>query len=168
MSLRKPSQPPAFEAGEIEPPLEAVPDIGAEPLPELEDFSLKEAPLKPPTLDEMSQEDLLRLRGEIDARLEGISLETMDLSKELLVQYRQALALQNATANDKTVPTNQRAQVLNSLVSLLSKITASQLDVHNSERQKTLEQVLVKVLKTMPTELQNAFFEAFEKEVRER
>lgn len=186
MTLRRPPQAstvPAFDAGDL-----ALPDTPAEEIPaaqaaisttvaelvqdelpdELEDFSLKRDAEGKVELDELTQEQLLRLRSEIDSRLEGISFETLDLSKELLVQFRQALALQNQTANDKTVPTNQRAQVLNSLVALLTKITATQLDVHNSERQKTLETVLVRVLKKMPEELQNTFFEAFEKEVRER
>lgn len=127
-------------------------------LPKLEDIRAM--------LSIMSQLDLLNLRAEIDPLLEGVDFESLDLTKELMIQYRRATALQNVAMEDNSAPMNQQAQVLNSCSRILETITKNQVEAHNSQRQKSLEQALIKVLKDQPEELRENFYREFEKAVR--
>src|SRR5690606_13123755 len=125
----------------------------------LQDFSLSaKEPPKVLDIETMSQDDLLALRAKIDARLKGINLEDLDLPKELMIQYATAKKLQEETLNGNDAPANQKAQVTNTCVNLLNAITKTQTEVYNSQRAKEMEQILTKVLKTLPEEQQNAFF----------
>ncbi len=141
---------------------------GEVPATGLQDFSLKpKAEAKTYDLDTMSQDDLLALRAKIDTLLTNVKITDLDLPKELMIQYARAKKLQDDTLSDESdAPANQKAQVTNTCANLLNAITKTQLDVYNSQRAKEMEQILIKVLKTLPQEAQDAFFEEFEKEIR--
>lgn len=140
---------------------------GEVPATGLQDFSLQpKSDKKEMDLESMSQDDLLALRAKIDSMLKGIHLNDLDLPKELMVQYALAKKLQEATLEGNDAPANQKAQVTNTCVNLLNTITKMQTEVFNSQRAKEMEMVLIKVLKTLPQEAQDAFFAEFEKESR--
>ena len=67
-------------------------------------------------LDAMSVDELRELRDEIDRRLPEDKLSQMDLTQELLSQYRLVQRLQSDVLGDEEVPANQRAQVAGQVV----------------------------------------------------
>lgn len=117
-------------------------------------------------LNGMNQVDLLSLRDKIDGKLTGITLADVDLVSEMLFQLKRAKELQNDTKKDTTVPSNQRAQIQNSLGTLLERLSKYQIELHSSERLKRIETVLIRTMKTQPPEIQTAFFEAYTKELK--
>ena len=64
-------------------------------------------------LDTMSVEELRELRDEIDRRLPEDSLDSLNLEKELVGQYRKTKDLMDSVLHDDETPANQRAQVAN-------------------------------------------------------
>lgn len=135
----------------------------------LRSFSLKKEPVSSKTdVDSMSQEELLALRAKIDSKLTGIRLSDMNLEQETLIQYKQAKQLQldaNATGEGaNAVPMNQRAQVQNSLASLLKDLAKMQMELHDSESLKRLRAAVIKVVRMQPKEFQDQFFDALDAE----
>jgi hypothetical protein len=107
-----------------------------------------------------SQEELLQQRDEIDAKLTEISLKDVNLTKELMIQYRKAKVLQDSAGKDNETPYNQRAQVQNSLNATMQALAKLQASVYSSERSKRLEMALAKTLKEFPM-LQDAFLSRY-------
>jgi enoyl reductase-like protein len=118
------------------------------------------------SVESMDQAQLLALHSQIEGRLEGIRLKDVNLVREALIQLQKAKALQ-AEANQKEsgTPVNQRAQVQNSLANILQSLARIQDSLHNSESIKRLKAALVKALKTLPTEQQEAMFAAMGTEI---
>lgn len=114
----------------------------------------------------MSQHDLLALRDKIDTKLTGITLADVDLIEELLFQLKKAKELQTEVKGDNTVAANQRAQIQNSIGTVLERLTKYQIDLYDSERNKRMEGALIRVLKTLPAEAQEAFFAAYGTELQ--
>lgn len=88
-------------------------------------------------------------------------LADIDLSDELFLQYIATKKLLAEASVDESVPLNQKAQTTNSIVSILEKMARLRLDLYNAERLKTLETVLLAVLKDHPV-LQEAFMQQYE------
>lgn len=105
-----------------------------------------------------SQADLLRLRERINARLPS-SLAALDLEEELYTQLTTAKAL-SAELDDDT-PANQRAQVLNSISTVLKQIVEMQTSLSTTETIKRMERILIETLKEFP-ELSDAFMRKYE------
>lgn len=138
--------------------------------PGLEDFSLQhEAPLVgAASLDTMSQAELLALHGEIEARLTHITLDTLDLPRETMVQLQKAKLLQAAaSAKDAKVPVNQQAQVQNSIAAIITSLAKVQMELYTSERYKRIQAAVVRVVKELPKDKQDMFFDLLEKELGE-
>lgn len=112
------------------------------------------------SLKSMSQDDLLRIRGEIDGKLTGITLADVNLVKETLIQLQMAKALQAKANGNNDVPVNQLAQVQNSLASILERLAKTQEGLYTSETVKRMKASLVKIVKQLPKEAQEAFFES--------
>lgn len=112
------------------------------------------------SIKQMTQAELLIKRDEIDALLTETHLKDVNLSKELLLQLKKAKILQQDTDNDET-PANQRAQVQNSLGTVLVNLAKHQTNTYTSERFKRLETATIKALKTLPKKAQEAFFEVY-------
>lgn len=89
----------------------------------------------------------------------------IDLAVELAEQYGKAKSLYANIETDPSVPANQKAQVLNSLTSILSQITKSEGEVHNLNSIKKLENALIAALKISPKPLQDDFYAAYEAEL---
>lgn len=113
-------------------------------------------------LDAMTLQDLLDLRARIDARLPARSLMDINLERELVLQVLALQQMQSAVINDEYTPANQRAQVANSLSTALSNLVKVQNDTHTSERLKTIETVLIEVVKTLPEAQANQFLALYE------
>jgi galactose-1-phosphate uridylyltransferase len=109
----------------------------------------------------MSQEELLNARDEIDELLTETRLKDVNISKELLLQLKKAKLLQKNTEEEQDVPANQRAQVQNSLGTVLTNLAKHQQATYTSERFKMLETAIIKCVKTLPTEAQTKFFELY-------
>ena len=60
-------------------------------------------------LDAMTHDELRELRDEIDRRLPEDSLDSLNLEKELVGQYRAVKRLQDDVLMDDEIPPNQRS-----------------------------------------------------------
>jgi hypothetical protein len=114
------------------------------------------------SLDSMELGALLELRGEIDQRLPARSLADLDLEEELLLQFARTKQLYDAVTKDKSTPANQKAQVANSCTTILDQLAKMQGKIFSAERNKALEHVLIRTLKTLPEAAQREFFERYE------
>ena len=114
-------------------------------------------------LDTMSVEELRELRDEIDRRLPEDKLSQMDLTQELLSQYRLVQRLQSDVLGDDEVPANQRAQVAGQVASTLQQLVKMQSEFHNSERFRAIENLLIKSIKLMSRDAAEAFIAEYEK-----
>jgi len=116
-------------------------------------------------LQGMTQEQLLILHTKVTTKLEGITLENVNLVTETLLQLQKAKLLQEKASLSREVPMNQRAQVQNSLSNIISTLAKIQSDLHTSESAKRLKSAVVRVVKTLPKEAQDHFFTLMQGEV---
>lgn len=129
----------------------------------LKNRSLKGEPAAPApaqALDEMSPEDLLALREQIDIRL-AIDITKLNLADELGLQYQSGMILLASIREDKDVPPNQKAQVMNSVSATLKEIIKQTKVVYSAERLKRYEAAVLKVLKELPEENRMKFFNLY-------
>lgn len=87
---------------------------------------------------------------ELDLPKDVASLSDLDLDEELLAQYKRARRLLALAEHDEEVPLSQKATALNAISTIITNITKTQTELYNAERLKTLELVLVSVLKRFP------------------
>lgn len=92
----------------------------------------------------------------------AVPLTSLDLSHELYLQYLKAKKMLTDAGNE---PLNQKAQTLNSIVSVLGVIAKLRTELYNSERLKKLESCLIETLLEYP-ELHEAFMERYERELQ--
>ena len=114
-------------------------------------------------LDTMSVEELRELRDEIDRRLPEDKLSQMDLTQELLSQYRLVKRLQDSVLMDDSIAPNQRSQVAGQVASTLQQLVKMQTEFHNAERFRAIENLLIKSIKMMPLDAAEAFISEYEK-----
>lgn len=124
-------------------------------------------------LDLLDQTELLRLRHEIDIRLNLGKVQDIDLGEELTVQLRIVKTLQNAAHNDDETPYNQQAQTAAVVQSLLKELVRMRTTVHNSEYAKSLEGMVIRAftkceaaadpaLQPVLKQVKDLFFEQYE------
>ena len=116
-------------------------------------------------LDAYTLQELLDLRARIERRLPARSLRELDLEAELALQFAALQQLQNSVIDDNDTPANQKAQVANSLSAALVNLVKLQSDVHNSERMKKIESLLIDALRELPVEAVEAFLARYEREL---
>ena len=114
-------------------------------------------------LDTMSVEELRELRDEIDRRLPEDKLSQMDLTQELLSQYRLVQRLQDSVLMDDSIAPNQRSQVAGQVASTLQQLVKMQTEFHNAERFRAIENLLIKSIKLMPLDAAEAFISEYER-----
>ena len=114
-------------------------------------------------LDTMTHDELRELRDEIDRRLPEEKLSQMDLTQELLSQYRLVQRLQTDVLDNEEVPANQRAQVAGQVASTLQQLVKMQTEFQNAERFRAIENLLIKSIKLMPRDAAEAFITEYEK-----
>lgn len=106
---------------------------------------------------------LVKYRDEILKNLPPTELDKFNMEQELLLQYHCVRELQNDVISDETIPPNQRAQVANSVASVLNKIAELQVGVYTSERFKNIENLMVRTLNKLPEDLAAEFIDQYEK-----
>jgi hypothetical protein len=127
-------------------PLDYVPPAGAE-APKI-DLSL------------YSPSELLTLRSRIDSLLPPLSLGGLNLADELAVQYQTVKAMQADTiAGDED--SSKKAAAVNACLSALGAIIRMQNDLHNSERFKALETLMIRYMKRLPKDVVDRFMEDY-------
>ena len=117
------------------------------------------------SLEHLNEEELLDLLERIVVLLPASQLKDIDLEKELVLQYRQAKYLQQVVIDDTNIPSNQKAQVMNSVASSLQALVKMQSDFYTFERFKKLETILTRLLNQWPEEQTKEFFERYEREL---
>lgn len=117
-------------------------------------------------LDLLNTEELLRLHAQVVVRLPPTELSKMNLEKELLLQYHSVCALQALINEDPAgIPFNQRAQVANTVSSVLKSLIDLQDVVYPQERFKAVESVLIRVLSKLPEKAAAKFLKEYEEAV---
>lgn len=101
------------------------------------------------------------LEVELDLPKDVASLSDLDLDEELLAQYKRARRLLALAEHDEEVPLSQKATALNAISTIITNITKTQTELYNAERLKTLELVLISVLKRFP-EIKEQFLAEYE------
>lgn len=109
-------------------------------------------------LDTMSVEELRELRDEIDRRLPEDSLDSLNLEKELVGQYRLVQRLQSDVITNDDFAPNQRSQVAGQVASTLQQLVKLQEDLKREQTLKLMESVLVDMIKSMPEDFKTNFF----------
>ena len=107
-------------------------------------------------------ETLLRYLDEIRQALPATTLLDMNMEEELILQFQAVRTLQNTILDDISVPANQKAQVANSVASVLGSIADLQNKVYSSERFKRIETLLIRHLNKLPEDVAAAFLEDYE------
>ena len=118
-------------------------------------------------LQNLSVDELLSLRSEIDELLPARALGDIDLEHELVVQFLAVKSLQANVLQDEHTAANQKAQVANAVASTLQQLVKMQSEHYNAERFKRIEALLVKSMKLMPVEAAEAFLNEYEELARE-
>lgn len=136
--------------------------------PELKNYSLKvQMDSSKIILNAMNIAELLALRGEIDALLPSTNLKDFNAQEEVMLQYQRIKALQLEVSQDNNTPTNQKAQVANTLAKLLNDIVGMRNELYNTEQARLMEAALAKALRGQPEEFQAAFFAVYQKTAEE-
>lgn len=96
------------------------------------------------------------------------SLKSLDLDAELYNAYAKAKNYLADVQSDDQVPTNQVAQVFNTISAILKEIVKMQTELHNAERVKKLEAAMIQAIKLAPLESQQAFLVQYEAILKEQ
>ena len=109
-------------------------------------------------LDTMSVEELRELRDEIDRRLPEDSLDSLNLEKELVGQYRRVKRLQDDVIMDDEIPPNQRSQVAGQVASTLKQLVDMQVDLKQGEQMKRMEAAFLDAIEDVDEDVKAKFF----------
>ena len=96
------------------------------------------------------------------------SLKNLDLDAELYNAYAKAKNYLADAQSDDQVPTNQLAQLMNTISAILKEIVKMQTELHNAERVKKLEAAMIQAIKLAPLESQQAFLVQYEAILKEQ
>jgi hypothetical protein len=88
--------------------------------------------------------------------------DNINLKDEVLSQYNQAKKMLHEATYDSSVPLNQKAQLLNSLSTIISTLIKQQQELFNLEQLRKIEGTLVTVLKNYP-DVQTEFLAEYER-----
>lgn len=97
---------------------------------------------------------------------ENLTLDDLDLEKEIVRQYQKVRQLMDDVIDDDDVPANQRSQCANAVVSSLQQLYKLQEDLQRDTRLKLMESCLIEVIKTLPDSVKSEFFETYEAAAR--
>ena len=106
----------------------------------------------------MSVEELRELRDEIDRRLPEDSLDSLNLEKELVGQYRRVKRLQDDVIMDDEIPPNQRSQVAGQVASTLKQLVDMQVDLKQGEQMKRMESAFLDAIEDVDEDVKAKFF----------
>ena len=114
------------------------------------------------TLEDLSHDDLRALRDQINAMLPEESLSGMDMTTELMNQYRRVLKLQRDCMEELEVPPNQKAQVAAQVKSTLGDLVRMQTEFYTSQRMRNIENLLIKYMKSISLKEAREFLAEYE------
>jgi hypothetical protein len=117
-------------------------------------------------LRSMSEKDLRTLQDLLKELLPEQSVKELNLEDELLQQYTKTKRLMDDVLEDLDVAPNQKAQVANSVVGTLGQLVKLQEDLKLQEAMKLMESTLIDVIKTLPQDVKDEFFEVYEEQAR--
>ena len=109
-------------------------------------------------LDTMTHDELRELRDEIDRRLPEDSLDSLNLEKELVGQYRAVKRLQDDVLMDDEIPPNQRSQVAGQVASTLQQLVKMQVDLKQGEQMKRMEAAFLDAIEDVDEDVKAKFF----------
>ena len=109
-------------------------------------------------LDTMTHDELRELRDEIDRRLPEDSLDSLNLEKELVGQYRRVKRLQDDVIMDDEIPPNQRSQVAGQVASTLKQLVDMQVDLKQGEQMKRMEAAFLDAIEDVDEDVKAKFF----------
>jgi hypothetical protein len=111
--------------------------------------------------------ELLTLRNKIDALLPPMSMKDMDLEQEVVRQFMTVKALQGDVlgGNDEA---NKKASVVNACAAALQTLAKMQVELHNAERFKRIENLMIKHLKLLPKESVDKFLDDYARLVADK
>ena len=95
---------------------------------------------------------------------EPVELKDIDVASELEHAFRIAKTLLDSCVNDSETPLNQKAQIIGAVNTEQTAMVKQRTDIYSAERVRTLESVLLKVLKRHP-ELSTAFLADYKAEL---
>jgi hypothetical protein len=121
---------------------------------------MKDKPASIDPLEGLDDEQLLALRRRLDKKL-NLDLARLNLADELGMQYRSGQLLLAKVQEDDETPANQKAQVFNSVGTMLKDIVKQQKIVYDAERLKRFESAFIKVLEELPVESKRKFFDLY-------
>jgi hypothetical protein len=124
--------------------------------------SIRDTPIESGFFEPLDHSELAAAPRSALTSQRGSDLGAIAVSDELAVLFHSAKALLDSVLVDPNVPANQRAQVLNSVLSILERITKTRTDLYNSERIREIEQTLLRVMRDQPQELKEAFMSQYE------
>ena len=110
-----------------------------------------------PEISHLNQEELVTLYDLVSSRLPPMKLAHLNMEEELVLQLYRAKALQTKTMEDDDIPANQKAQVMNSVASVIGDLIRLQERLFNAERFKAIEAILLESLKMLPKAQAEAF-----------
>lgn len=145
----------------------------------LKDHKLGNSSRETNNLDLLSQGELLKLRADIDVRLNLGKIEDIDLGEELTIQLRTVKLLQSDAHEEDDTPYNQKAQTAAVVQSLLKDLVRMRTAVHNSEFAKSLEGMVIQAftkceasakpdLQPVLKQVKDLFFEQYEQLVSQK
>ena len=124
-------------------------------------MALKKIDIRIPTtltLDDLTDSQVITLRAAIDQRL-NLSLDSIDMKQELALQLRNAQSLYAEAADSSEIPANQKAQILNTISSILKSVTDIAETIHTIEKHKKIEVATLAAVKDLPTDAKDKFFD---------
>jgi len=123
----------------------------------------KERQFDEDALEDLSHDDLRSLRDQINAILPDESLSGMDMTTELMNQYRRVLKLQRDCLEDLEVPPNQKAQVAAQVKSTLGDLVRMQTEFYTSQRMRNIENLLIKYMKSLSLKEARDFLDDYQR-----
>ncbi|MEY2688983.1 MAG: hypothetical protein RL375_3181 [Pseudomonadota bacterium] len=113
----------------------------------------------------MSAADLIAYRDQIVRVLAAkvpMKLTDLSIENELLLQFHALREMQREVIDDNEIPANQKAQVANSVGSILAKLADLQNTVYSSERFKKVENMLVRHLMALNEDVAAKFLDDYQ------
>ena len=115
-----------------------------------------------PEISHLNQEELVTLYDLVSSRLPPMKLAHLNMEEELVLQLYRAKALQTKSMEADEIPANQKAQVMNSVASVIGDLIRLQERLFNAERFKAIESLLIKAVQNMPPEYAQKFIQDYE------
>lgn len=111
--------------------------------------------------------ELIAARDRLTEQIGDLDLGSINISDELMEQYKVIKRMLHDSANDDEIPLNQRASIANSCTTLLGQLVKMQADVWNADRLKKMEGAVFAAFKQLDkderVELGAKFLEIYRK-----